>query len=158
MKSRIPTLFALIFILFSCKEDEELTPSAKLQGKYESSAELPSSWGFTNYIYVNSLEFKSDGTVYGEGTTLNIETEELLGYRYYINGTYTVIDGIVTVKYQDFYSMGIADIEFMEKDKLMAIDDIENGVYAIQEDYTQLNYMCSTFPDCGIMQLYIKVE
>lgn len=155
MKSRIPTLFALIFILFSCKEDEELTPIAKLQGKYETPV---AALGFAPYIYVNSLEFKSDGTVYGEGTTLNVKTKELLGYRYYSNGTYTVIDGIVTVKYQDFYDLGIADIEFMEKDKLMDNDGIETDDYAIQEDYTQLNYICSTFPNCGILQLYTKIE
>jgi hypothetical protein len=79
MKSGILPFIALIFILFSCNDDEELSPTAKVQGKYESSAELSSSWGLTTYIFVNSLELKSDGTVYGEGITLDVETEELLG-------------------------------------------------------------------------------
>jgi hypothetical protein len=55
--------------------------------------------------------------------------------------------------------MNWADMDYIEKDELTFFEGIDgNEEYFIQEDYTQLQYMCSTFPDCGILESYIKIE
>ncbi|WP_339699498.1 hypothetical protein [Algoriphagus aquimarinus] len=157
MKTKLLPLFALFVILFSCKDDEEISPNAKIEGKYVSSVEIETSGDKLDLV--NTLEFNSDGTFYAENYTTETGKDEILGYRSYYNGTYSIIDGKVTLQWQDYYTMNFFDIYYLPKADLTLSDGMDySSNYDINENYTQLSFICPPNAYCIASAPYVKIN
>lgn len=159
MKTNLLSLIVLIVVIFSCKDVEEPSPNARLEGTYEYKSEGNMGWGDNKFNFVNLLKFKSDGTVSGEEYTTEIGSDEILGYRGYFLGTYTITDGKVTISYDKSYSMGIADINYMAKEELTLYEGTIYRVdYSIAADYSQLSYICPPNAFCISAVVYDRMD
>ncbi|WP_425635971.1 hypothetical protein ACPUEN_11260 [Algoriphagus yeomjeoni] len=157
MKTRFLPFIALFLIIFSCKDVEEPSPNSRIEGKYVSTVEIEISGGKLDLV--NTLDFKSDGTFSSENYTTKADEDDILGYRSYYNGTYTIIDGKVTLRWQDYYTMNFFDIYYMPKADLTLSDGDEYySDYAIEEDYTQLSFICPPNAFCTSQEVYLKTN
>jgi hypothetical protein len=157
MKAKLFPVLILLISLFSCNE-EDLTPEAKLQGSYQSVTEVSGAWGAGRFDYVNTFDFRSDGTFYREDVTRNPGSDEVLGHRMYGSGTYTVIDGIVKILYDELYVMNVVDVNYWPKEGLILTETDGNYEdYSILENYKKLEYVCPPNAFC-ISLPYIKVQ
>lgn len=151
------TLFALLLIIFSCKDDDEISPNAKIEGKYVSTVEIEASVGKLDLV--NTLDLKSDGTFYAENYTTEAGKDDILGYRSYFNGTYTIIGEKVTFEWKKSYTMNFYDIYYMPKADLKLSDGNEfNAEYAIELDFTQLTFICPPNAYCATSTPYVKIN
>ncbi|OOG77476.1 hypothetical protein [Algoriphagus sp. A40] len=158
MKAKLFPILLLLISLFGCN-DENLSPEAKVRGSYESVFRGSGSWGFGLYDFVNTFHLRADGGFYREGVTKDAESGDLLGYTNYASGTYTISDGVVSLYYDEFYSMGIADIDFIPKEELTTYE-IEGYFeqYAVSENYKQLESICPSNANCGAPQVYTRID
>ncbi|SFB20997.1 hypothetical protein [Algoriphagus aquimarinus] len=159
MKTKLLPLFALFFILFSCNDDDEISPNAKIEGKYRYNSEGNMSWIDKTFNFVDVMEFKSDGTVTGESYTTDLGSDTILGYRGYFSGSYTIIEGKVTITYSKSYHMGVEDVNYIPKEEL--IQSQEEGYtsdYVNSEDYSQLSFICPSNAYCTFLPVYVKVN
>lgn len=159
MKTNLLSLFVLIVVISSCKDVEEVSPNTRLEGVYEYKSEGNMGWGDNKFNFVNLLKFKSDGTVTGEEYTTEIGSDEILGYRGYFLGTYTISKGKVNISYDKSYNMGIADINYMAKEDLTLYEGTVNSVdYSIAADYSQLSYICPPNAFCIAALIYNRMD
>ncbi|PZX56513.1 hypothetical protein [Algoriphagus chordae] len=157
MKTQLLPLIALLLILFSCKDVEEPSPNSRIEGKYVSTVEIEMTGGKLDLV--NTLNLKSDGTFYAENYTTEAGKDEILGYRSYFNGTYTIVDEKVTLEWKESYTMNFFDIYYMPKADLTLSDGNEFiADYAIEEDYTQLSFMCPPNAFCTSQEVYLKTN
>ena len=159
MKVRLFSSIALIGIFFSCKDVQEPSPNNRIEGVYEFVSEGNYGWGEKKFNFVDLMEFNSDGTVTGEGYTTEIGSDEILGYRSYFSGTYSISGDIVTIDYSKSYFMGIADINYLPKEDLTLAQVTDNiGSFSILENYTELMSICPNNGACGTPISFLRVE
>lgn len=85
MKAKLFPILVLLVGLYSCNE-EDLSPEAQVQGKYEWIYRDNQAWSDDLFDYVNTFELRSDGTFLREDVTRNLNSDEVLGYRSYGSG------------------------------------------------------------------------
>lgn len=157
MKAKLFPVLVLLVSLFSCNE-EDLSPEAKIHGSYQSITEGSGAWGIGRFDYVNTFDFKSDGTFYREDVTRNPGSDEMLGYRMYGSGTYTITDGKVKILYDEMYILNVADVNHWPKEGLRLTETDGNFEdYAILENYAKLEFICPPNADCAPWS-YIKID
>lgn len=159
MKKKLFPFIVLAITIFSCKDVADPSPNLRIEGTYERTSEGNMGWGEAMFNFVDLLEFKSDGTVRGESYTTEIGSEEILGFREYFSGTYSVADGKVTISYNESFHMGIADINYMPKEELTLSQGTGlSNEYAIAEDYSELIYICPFNAACMVTLPYVRVD
>ncbi|WPR75833.1 lipocalin family protein [Algoriphagus sp. NG3] len=159
MKAKLLPLIALAMLLFSCKDVADPSPNLRIEGMYERNSEGNLGWGEGKFSFVDQLEFKSNGTVSGESYTTEIGSEEILGYRAYFLGTYSIEDGKVVISYDDSYHMGTADINYMPKEELTFYGETDFIMeYAVVEDYSELFEICPFNAACLEPVPYMRVD
>lgn len=123
------------------------------------SISLPSKviWLGDKVNFVNTLVFRSDGTFSSENYTTAIGSDQILGYRGYFSEIYTIVNERVTIYYNEWFTMGIADINYVPKNNLRFEEGNYIVGYAIQKNYTQLSYICPEDPECK-PESYIKIN
>ncbi|WP_339877135.1 hypothetical protein [uncultured Algoriphagus sp.] len=157
MKNKLLPFVALALIIFSCKDVEEPSPNSQIEGKYVSTTEIERT-GETLDL-VNTIELNSDGTFYSENYTTEGGNDNILGYRSYYHGTYTIVDGKVTLRWQDNYGMNFFDIYYLPKADLILTEGSDfYSDYLIQENYTQLSFICPPNANCSPSIPYIKID
>ncbi len=147
MKQKLLLFPLMLFIVISCKNEDEINPNSQLQGNWEYKLENVGN----NYEldFVNTLEFKNDGTVYGEAFTTNSETDQILGYRYYFNGTYEIEDGKVIISEKETFQNVFMDTFYVPKEELIYLEeDLGTESYLIIEDFTKLQIICPPNANC----------
>lgn len=157
MKQQLLFTAILLLTIFSCKNDDEINPNNKLEGKWEFKMEKVGN----NYEldFVNTLEFKVDGTVYGEGYTINSGTDQILGYRYYFNGKYTVEDGKVIINQKETFQNIFMDTFYSPKEDLIYLEeDMGSDSYLIKENYTKLQAICPPNANCVFMEYVLETS
>lgn len=160
MKTKFLAFFLLTTFVFSCKDVEEPSPDSRIEGTYEFTIEGNFGWEDKNYRLVNILQFKSDGTVNGENYTTEIGSDDILGYRGYFFGLYSISEGKVTISYDEAYRMGIEDITYMPKESLTLMQNEGYSVdYFISDDYSRLSssYSCQPNENCAMI-VYVRVD
>jgi hypothetical protein len=72
MKTRILITLTSLIILSSCQENEEISPYAKMEGRWEQIFDV-------NGLYegYHTFEFNEDGTYVGEFVARTLDTKEL---------------------------------------------------------------------------------
>lgn len=159
MKTRLLPLVALVMLLFSCKDVEEPSPNLRIEGAYERTSQGNMGWGEDMFNFVDLLEFKSDGTVSGKSYTTEIGSEEILGYRAYFSGVYSIVDGKVAISYNESYQMGMADVNYMPKEGLTLYERADySEEYAVDDDYSELTYICPFNAACMVPVPYVRVD
>jgi hypothetical protein len=157
-KAKLFPVLLLLVVFFSCNE-EDLSPEAQVQGKYELIYQDNQGWSDDLFDYVNTFELRSDGTFHREDVTRNLDSDEVLGYRSYGSGTYTLADGEVTFVYEELYIMGVADINYLPKDSLISYGQTDfSESYSILENYKRLEYICLPNSGCGEPQAYTRID
>jgi hypothetical protein len=157
MKTQLFPLIALVLVIFSCKDVEGPSPNSRIEGKYVSTVEIETTGGKLDLV--NTLNLKSDGTFYAENYTTEAGKDEILGYRSYFNGTYTIVDEKVTLEWKESYTMNFFDIYYMPKADLTLSGGNEFiADYAIELDFTQLSFICPPNAYCTISTPYIKIN
>ncbi|HSF52414.1 MAG TPA: hypothetical protein VLA71_01610 [Algoriphagus sp.] len=158
MKAKLFPILLLLISLFGCN-DENLSPEARIQGRYEYLYQSDQSWGEGLKDYSNTIELRRDGTFYREEVTRNIGSDEMLGYRGYGSGTYTISEGKVELHHEEIYVMGIADLNYVPKSDLMKMELSElPQSYTILNNYTELEYVCPINALCGYLPVYKKLN
>lgn len=156
MKLKLFIAGALLLSLFSCKDDQEITPLDELQGEWKFKMEKVGN----NYEldFVDRLVFKPDGRVYGEGITTNTKTDKLLGYRYYFNGKYELVEDKVIIKDREIFNNSFTDSFFSTKDDLIYQEEDYGLVsYLIKENYSELHIICPPNANCANI-IYTKIN
>ncbi len=157
MKTRLLPLIALAMLLLSCKDVAEPSPKLRIEGKYVSTDEIETSGDELNLV--NTLEFNSDGTFYAENYTTEVGKDEVLGYRSYYSGTYSILDDKVTLLWEDYYAMNIFDIFYLPKADLTLSEGTGySSEYDIEENFNQLVFVCPPNAFCAPSIPYIKIN
>jgi hypothetical protein len=158
MKAKLLPVLLLLLGLFSCNEEDQ-SPEAKVQGAYEWVYQDNQGWSDDLFDYVNTFELRSDGTFYREDVTKNLDSDEVLGYRAYGKGTYSIADRVVTLVYDDLYTMAVADLNYLPKDQLTLVEWEHPGdSFRIVGDYTQLEQFCLPNANCAGPTIYTRVD
>lgn len=158
MKAKLSPILFLIFGLFSCN-GEDLIPEAKIQGKYEFLYEINQSGGQGLQDFARIIELKADGTFYKENVTRNISSGEVLGYRGYSSGIYTIEDGKVELLHEEVYSRNQADLNYVPKEELPKSElDGYSEMYTILNNYSGLEVVCPSLGYCGELHIYKKID
>lgn|SRR5690606_30573424 len=158
MKAKLLPVLLLLLGLFSCNE-EDPSPESKVQGAYEWVYQDNQSWSNDLFDYVNTFELKPDGTFYREDVTKNLDSDEVLGYRAYGKGTYSIVDRVVTFVYDDLYIMAVADLNYLPKDQLTLVEwEHPADSFRIVGDYTQLEQFCLPNANCASPIIYSRVD
>ena len=147
MKQNLLFTGLLLFFAFGCNKEDDIIPSNQLQGKYEFKLEKVGN----NYEmdFVNTLDFKSDGTVYGEAFTTKAGTEEVLGYRYYFNGEYEIEDEKVTITSTESFHNNLMDTFFAPKRDLVYEEGgMASEEYFIKDEFQTLQIICPANVNC----------
>lgn len=160
MRTKLLTLITIATLFFSCKEVEDPSPNSKIEGNYKHIFEGNLGWGSENFRLISILKFNSDGTVNGEHFTTKLDSDEVLGYRGYFSGLYSVSKDKVTISYDESYIMGIPDIYYMPKEELIFNQNEGYSIeYYISEDYSQLSSSkgCQPNDNCATI-VFVKEE
>ena len=157
MKAKLFPVLVLILALFSCN-DEDLSPESRVQGAYEYVYQFNQGWGDELFDYVDRIELKSDGSFYKENVTKNLDSDDVLGYRGYSSGTFTVSEGIVTLHFDEVHYMTVADVNYLPKDQLTLLADASDMHYKVLENYSQLEFICPSNALCGTLSIFERVE
>jgi hypothetical protein len=106
----------LCFALASCNEDADKINSP-IVGEWQQSYYVD-DW---DKDAVNTMVFRSDGSMTWSGTIRETDSEVDLGYQFYAEGSYKIEDGKVSVPdYEYFTTEYIASGSYVSKDELYA--------------------------------------
>ncbi|MBN3518978.1 hypothetical protein JYB62_03105 [Algoriphagus lutimaris] len=120
MNQKLLFLGMIVLSIYGCNQNNEMRPIKELVGPYEFKMEKV---GKNHEIdFVDRLQFKSVGIVYGEGISNISGTNQVLGYRYYFNGSYKIEDGVVNIIETDAFQIDDEDSFFSLKDNLIYKD------------------------------------
>ncbi|UZD22393.1 lipocalin family protein [Algoriphagus halophytocola] len=159
MKSRLLPLIALAIFIYSCKDVVEPSPDSRIVGVYELSYEGNAGWGGDIFRFVDLMQFNSDGTVTGENYTTEVDSDEVLGYRGHFTGTFTIVEGVVTISYDEMYYMNMMDVNYIPKEDLILYEGAEYfPEYSIVEDYSELIPICSPNAICTGTLSYFRAD
>ncbi|EAZ83067.1 hypothetical protein ALPR1_12640 [Algoriphagus machipongonensis] len=160
LKTNLLAFILIATLIFSCKDVGEPSPNSRIEGTYQHSLQGKFGWEDKEYRYVNILKFKPDGTVNGENYTTEVGSDEILGYRGYFSGFYSISEGKVTISYDEIYRLDYTDITYVAKESLSLIQNEDNSVeYFISEDFSKLfsSKSCQPNENCAIF-VYEKVD
>ena len=116
-------------------------------------------WGEDSFRFVNRIQFNSDGTVTGEDYTTEVDSDDILGYRGYFTGTYTIVDGEVTISYDELYYMNMMDVSYIPKEDLVLWEGTYTYLeYRIAEDYSNLSLICPPNANCAGTLTYKRID
>ena len=151
-------ILAIPFLFSSCA-DEEPSPEAKITGIYERITQGNLGWGSEQFDFLGTLEFKNDGTFTFEEVTKNIGGDEILGYRAYGQGTYTIENNKVTIVKNEAYVLGVEDSNYQPKSELILsqFDPPSFMIFGITEDYKILTSGCGPNELCLVLT-YNRIE
>ncbi|SFT98036.1 hypothetical protein SAMN04489724_3131 [Algoriphagus locisalis] len=159
MKIKLLPLIALALIIFSCKDVEEPSPNSQIEGVFLSSYEGNNAWINKKFNFVDLMKFNSNGTVTGESYTTELNSDEILGYRGYFSGSYSIKEGKVIVSYGELFHLGIEDVNYLPKEDLVLSEPTDfTSEYGIEEDYSELVTICSIYSICNGTSSYVRVE
>ncbi|MBN7816508.1 hypothetical protein [Algoriphagus pacificus] len=151
MKPQLLLLSILLLTVFSCKSEDDINPENKILGLYEFKLEKVGN----NYEldFVNTLDFKSDGTVYGEAFTTKAGTNEVLGYRYYFNGIYEIKNDKVSISDIESFHSIFMDTFYSPKSDLVNLDEgMAPEEYLIKDEFQTLQIVCPANANCFNME------
>ena len=156
MKNRIYFLFALVFILAGCKNEDDLNPSQAVLGVYQQS-QVDYIDGLT---FFNTIELKAGNQVVFQGFFREKGESEILGYQFYFEGTYTLEGDVVVMDYENTFVLSDPDITYVPKEELTQIerDFTLDERYKVSEDYQELNYICPPNAFCALPVPFIKIN
>jgi len=160
MKTRILISLSFLTLLFSCLKEEELSPNANMEGKWEQIFEVNGL--FEGY---HILEFKQDGTFTGEMMARKLGTGEIIGYRGVFNGSYEVNGEKLTLTEEvlftrDFDDPSILDDNvFVPKEALIPNSNTSEIYYRIANGFSELKFICpeGSEGECIEFTTYVKV-
>ena len=147
MKQNLLVSGLLLFFAFGCSKEDDIIPTNQLEGKYEFVMEKVGN----NYEldFVNTLEFKADGSVYSEGFTTKTGTDEVLGYRFYFNGKYEIEDGKVSITGKEVFQNVFMDTFYAPKNELIYLEEwLGSENYLIKEEFKELHNICPSNANC----------
>ena len=122
LSKRLFPLIAIGLLLFSCKDNDEISPEILTQNQWQNVIEYAEA--DQPYDIVYSIDFKSDGKVYSEVFVRDMETKNVLGFLQYYNGKYQIVENKVTVSITEhFINMGGT---FYSDKEGLSLQDIEN--------------------------------
>jgi len=158
MKAKLFPVLLLLISLFGCNE-EDLSPKARVQGTYEFLYEINQSGGQGLQNFARTIELRADGTFFKQDITRNISSGEVLGYRGYSSGTYTIEDGKVKLQHEEIYSRYLADLNYVPKEELQNSGlDGYFELYTILNNYSELEVVCPSLAYCGELHIYKKLN
>lgn len=131
-----------------------------IQGKYEFLLyQDDQSRGQGLQDFARTIELKSDGTFYKEDITRNISSGEVLGYRGYSSGIYTIEDGKVKLLLDEIFSRNQADLAYVSKEELQkSAFDGYSELYTILNNFSALEVVCPSLAFCGELHIYKKLN
>ena len=150
MKSKLLLVSFLLLSVFSCNSDDDINPENKILGLYEFKLEKVGN----NYEldFVNTLKFEQNGKVYGEAITVKSGTNDVLGYRYYFNGTYEIAENKVIISNREIFQNAFMDTFYAPKESLIYLEeDYGNESYLILDGFQMLQNTCPPNANCFIM-------
>ncbi|MBN3582271.1 hypothetical protein JYB64_07710 [Algoriphagus aestuarii] len=156
MKQKLLFIGLLLFFAFGCSKEDDIIPSNQLLGKYEFIMENVGN----NYEldFVNTLEFKIDGSVYGEGFTIKSGTDQVLGYRFYFNGKYEIEEGNVIISEKEVFQNMYTDIFYAPKNEFIYLEEgMGSENYLIKSEFKELHSICPPYADC-LQVIYKKTS
>ncbi|SFB60475.1 hypothetical protein [Algoriphagus aquimarinus] len=122
MHKKLYLLIAIAFVLFSCKDNDDINPEVLTQNQWQKVIEY--SDADQPYDIVYSIDFKSDGKVYSEVFVRDMATKNVLGFLEYYNGNYQIVENKVAVSITEhFINMG--GTMYSDREKL-SLQDKEN--------------------------------
>lgn len=128
MKSNLLTLVALCLILFSCEDNDEISPEMLIQDQWLNVNEFADA--DQPYEIMYSIDFQSGGKVYMEAIVRDMETKNVLGFLEYYNGNYQLIENKIAVSITEHY-YNLGGTFYSDKEKLSLVD-IENQTREFQ--------------------------
>lgn len=147
MKIKLLLFLILSGLFYSCNQEHEMGPVNELVGSYEFKMEHVGN--HYELDFVNTLQFRSDGTVYGEGISKISGTDQQVGYRYYFYGSYKVEDGNVHISETESFRLDDEDSFFAAKSDLVPKDGNQVWNQLLIKDHArQLQSVCSTSANC----------
>ncbi|WP_113923856.1 hypothetical protein [Cognataquiflexum aquatile] len=164
MKTRILVSLAFLTLIFSCQENEEINPYAKMEGRWEHNFDVRGL-----YESYNVLEFDKNGTYIGEFAARNLITKELIGFRGIEEGNYSIEGGKLTMTKTKGFSRDANDPSFVndnspfptfvQKDALIPDNTPQEIYYWISDDFSELRFVCpeNSLGSCVEFTTYVKV-
>ncbi|MBN7816998.1 hypothetical protein [Algoriphagus pacificus] len=164
MKARILISLISLTVFFSCQEIEEVSPYAKMEGRWEQIFDV-------NGLYegYHIFEFKKDGTYIGEMSARTLDTKELIGYRGIEEGLYEINENKITLTRTKAFSRDVNDPSFVDdnspfptfvpKDALIPDNWPQEIAYWIADDFSELRFICpeNSADYCVEFTTYVKV-
>ena len=164
MKIRILMSLTFLTIFFSCQENEEVSPYAKMEGRWEQIFDV-------NGLYegYHIFEFSEDGTYIGEMAARTLDTKELIGYRGVEEGLYVINENKITLTRTKGFSRDVNDPSFVDdnspfptfvqKDALIPDNRPQEIYYWIADDFSELRFICpeNSADWCIEFTTYVKV-
>ena len=155
MKNRVYILIALIVLLSSCKNEDELSPSKAVLGVYQKV-----DVDFNDELSLfRTFELKAGNKVVFQGFFREKGESEKLGYQFYFEGTYTLEDDVLVMDYENTFVLSDPDITYVPKEELPQIerDFTLDERYKVSEDYQELTYICPPNAFCAPPVPFVKV-
>lgn len=138
MKTRLFFLIALGLIIFSCKHNDEINPEILTQNQWQKVIEYANA--DQPYDIVYSIDFKSGGKVYSEVFVRDMETNNVLGFLEYYNGTYQIVENKVAVLFTEHYNNIQSGTMYSDKENLNLQDkENETREYQLRKKNSELH-------------------
>jgi hypothetical protein len=147
-------LISILFITFSCNLIEKDDKNFSLQ-------DLHGTWELSRYqqesqlFYVNTYEFKEDGTFENRSTARQQDNKTELGYNSVTNGTYRLTGNVLTLTGDQFLTLPEGSTEWYT-----ALDNLIGSDWKIEREYTislkerksklVLEYKCAPNELCAV--------
>ncbi|RAI94021.1 hypothetical protein [Algoriphagus yeomjeoni] len=156
MKLKLIPLFAFVFILFGCKNDDDVNPEVLTQNHWEkvfqdASLDPP-------YEVVYSIDFQANGVVNYEAFFRDLENKNVLGFIEYYSGTYQIVQNKITVSITEHYTNQVSGEMYSDKEKLSLVDiDNQTREFQLRNKNSELHTIMPLYASSlGI--IYDRVE
>ena len=156
MKVKLLTLFALGLFFFSCTTEEDIDPEVLTQSQWMNVVE--GTTADRPYEYVFSIEFEPNGKVYSEAFFRDLETNQLIGFREYLTGSFQIINGNIVVSILELYTIQGSDDMYLGKEELSIVDG-ENlsRVFVLRNKNTELHTIMPPLSS-SLGMIYYRVD
>ncbi|SFU12150.1 hypothetical protein SAMN04489724_4078 [Algoriphagus locisalis] len=125
MNFKLLPLVIIVFVLISCKEDEEVNPEVLTQYHWEKAFQ---DLNFDPpYEVVYSIDFQIDGKVHYESYFRDLETKDILGFIEYYDGNYQVGQNKITVLITEHYTNQVSGEMYSDKDQLTLMEIVNQS-------------------------------
>ncbi|TXE05149.1 hypothetical protein [Algoriphagus aquimarinus] len=138
MHKKLYLLIAIAFVLFSCKDNDDINPEVLTENQWQYVIE--NTTADPPYEYVFSIEFEPDGKVYSEAFLRDVETKEVMGHQEYFNGNFQLINGKIEVSILELYSIQVSEGLYLDKEKLSIVEgEIQSREYQLRNKNSELH-------------------